>query len=250
MRLAFLILFLFNSTSLLYSQIVNIESARMQSDTIGWMGNAGASFAFTKNEQNIVQANANAHIQYKTKKDLWLILADYGLLKGGSEKLISSSFAHLRYNHRINQWLKWEVFTQIQRNYVTLIDVRYLAGMGPRFKIFGTKHFKLYTACLFMYEHEKERSTPSVIHNNLRNSSYVSFNIIPAPNIEIISTTFYQPLLKQLSDSRIFNQSAFKVKTGKHVGFAFLWNYLHDRFPAGDAPKTTYDFSMGVNYEF
>ncbi|MEI9808994.1 MAG: DUF481 domain-containing protein [Bacteroidota bacterium] len=222
----------------------------MQSDTTGWMGNAGAGFAFTKNDQEIIQVNINAHIQYKTKKDLWLLLADHGFLKSGSEKLISSSFVHLRYNYKISKWLRWEALAQVQNNYVTLIDARYLAGTGPRFKVFDSRHFKLYAACLFMYEHERERTSPVVLHNDFRNSSYISFTILPGNNIELISTTFYQPLVNKIKDTRILNQSVMKLKTGKHFWFSLLWNYLHDRFPAGDAPKTTYNFSMGINYEF
>lgn len=232
------------------SQIVNIESSRMQSDTTGWMGNAGASFAFTKYVEEVTLINLHAHLQYKTKKSLWLILGDYGFLKGGGEKFIANSFGHIRFNHKINAWLRWEAFAQVQNNYITQIDARYLFGTGPRFKIFDTKHFRLYAASLLMYEHEKERTKPVVIHNDIRNSSYISFTILPDDNIEIISTTFYQPLLKEIKDARILNQSLMKIKTGKHFWVSVLWNSLHDRFPAGNAPKTTYNFSMGVNYEF
>jgi hypothetical protein len=232
------------------AQIVNIESSRMQSDTSGWKGNAGSVFSFIKNKETITQINLYAHLQYKTKKDLWLILLDYGFLKGGNEKFVSNSFGHLRYNHKLNKWLRWEVFAQAQNNYVTNIDARYLAGTGPRFKLVDSKFFRLYTASLLMYEYEKERTMPVIIHHDIRNSSYISFTIIPDDNIEIISTTFYQPLIKQLKDARILNQSVVKIKTGKHLGLSLLWNYLHDRFPAGNAPKTTYNFSMGLNYEF
>ncbi|MEI9910704.1 MAG: DUF481 domain-containing protein [Bacteroidota bacterium] len=251
MRILFLypLTFLF-SIRVSYSQIVNIESSRMQSDTTGWKGNAGSSFSFTKNEEEITQITLNAHLQYKTKKSLWLILADYGFLKAGSEKFIANSFGHLRYNYKINSWLRWEAFAQAQKNYVTQIDARYLAGAGPRFKLFDSKQFRLYATTLFMYEHEKERTIPVVKHHDVRNSSYISFTLLPANNIEIISTTFYQPLLKEIKDARILNQSVVKIKTGNHFWISLLWNYLYDSFPAGDAPKTTYNFSMGLNYEF
>jgi hypothetical protein len=232
------------------AQIVNIESSRMQSDTTGWKGRAGTSFAFTKNVEDVIQINLNAHLQYKTAKDLWLILLDYGFLKAGPQKFVSNSFGHIRYNHKLNSWLRWEIFGQAQKNYITQIDSRYLLGTGPRFKILDKKIFRLYAASLFMFEYEKERTVPPVFHNDIRNSSYVSFTILPADNVEIISTTFYQPLLKNFSDSRILNQAVVRVKTGKHFGISLTWNYLHDRFPAGDAPKTTYNFAMGIDCEF
>ena len=242
------IVFAFSAPS--YSQVVNIESSRMQSDTTGWMGTAGTSFSFIKNTAKITQINLNAHIQYKSKKDLWLIIGHYGFLKGGGEKFVGNSFAHFRYNRKLNGWLRWEVFTQVQSNYITQIDSRYLLGTGPRFKLADTKVFHLYAASLFMYEHEKERTAPPVTHNDIRNSSYISFTIKPNDNIEIISTTFYQPLLKNFSDHRILNESLMRVKAGKHFNFTVAYNYLNDRFPAGVSPKTTYDLLMGMQYEF
>lgn len=247
----YLLLFIFFlSAAGLKAQIVNIESSRMQSDTLGWKGRAGTSFSFVKNVQEIIIININAHLQLKTKKSLWLILADYGFLKGGGEKFVANSFGHLRYNHKVNPWLRWEVFGQAQNNVVTQIDARFLLGTGPRFKIFDTRFFRLYTACLFMYEHEKERTDPAVIHNDIRNSSYISFTILPDDNMEIISTTFYQPLLNEIKDSRLLNQVAVRVKTSKHFSVSLQWNYLHDRFPAGTAPQTTYYFGMGVDCDF
>lgn len=234
------------------AQIVNIENARMQSDTTGWMGGAGAAVSLTQNTTKIFGADVEAHLQYKTSNDqgLWLILGNYSFLKVGSSRFISNGFGHIRYNRKVNEWLRWEVFGQYQNNIITQIDSRVLVGTGPRFKIFKTKVFRLYAASLLMFESEKERTNPTVSHNDLRNSSYVSFTWLPQPNIELISTTFFQPLFSQFSDYRILNQASLKVRATKHFSLSVKWNYLHDRFPAGTAPKTTYHFGTGVDYEF
>ncbi len=247
-----LLLLLVHLSVFLPAQIVNIENARMQSDTVGWMGGAGAAINLTQNTQKIFGADLAAHLQYKTSNDkgLWLILGNYGFLKAGNNKFISNGFAHLRYNRKVNEWLRWEVFGQFQNNSITQIDSRILVGTGPRFKIIKTKIFRLYAASLFMFENEKERTTPTVEHNDLRSSSYVSFTYTPKDNIELISTTFFQPLFKKLSDYRFLNQVSLKVKATKHFGLSVRWNYLFDRFPAGTAPKTNYTFATGVDYEF
>jgi hypothetical protein len=247
---SFLISLFLISHSSAYSQIVNIESARMQSDTTGWQGTAGAGMALTKNTQQIFSANIDAHLQYKTRKDLWLLLGDYVLLKSDGQKFISNEFLHLRYNHKLNSWLRWEVFTQLQSNSVTQIDHRFLVGTGPRFKVASSKKFKLYIASLVMYENEKEITEPPVIHNDIRNSSYISLIFLPADNIELSSTFFYQPLLKNFNDHRYFNQSSLTVKAGKHFGLYITWNYLYDRFPAGVSPKTNYDLRSGIQFSF
>jgi len=222
----------------------------MQSDTVGWLGNVGAALCLVKNTQHITEIDLHSHVQYKTQKDIWLAIAHYGFLKGGKDKFVSNSFGHLRYNRKFNSWLRWEIFTQAQNNFATNIDARYLVGTGPRFKLADNRFFHLYIASLFMYEYERERSIPPIIHRNIRNSSYISFTIRPDNIIEIISTTFYQPLPGKMTDFRILNETLLKAKTGKHFSLAIEWNYLFDAFPAGESPKTTYDFKTGLQYDF
>jgi hypothetical protein len=222
----------------------------MQSDTTGLMGSVGAGYSLNKTVHQISNIELESHLQYKTKKNLWLLLGSYGFQKGGTENFVNNSFVHFRFNTKLNAVIRWEAFTQLQNNLVTQIDSRFLLGTGPRFKICSTKVFRLYAAVLFMYERERESTKPVVMHNDIRNSSYISFTIIPEKGIEIISTTYYQPLVKKISDYRVLNQFVFKVRPKKHFSLSMRWNYLHDRFPAGRAPSTTYSFASGIGYEF
>lgn len=234
------------------AQIINAESARMQSDTTGWMGGAGLATELTQNTERIFSMEASMHLQYKTRNDkgLWLILGDYNFLRIAKTENISNYYLHLRYGRRINKWLSWEFFTQYLNNEITQIEARFLSGTGLRFIIIKNKFFRLNAGCLFMFEKEKEATHPVVTHDDWRNSSYVSCSWTPKENIELITTTYFQPLLKKFSDYRVLNQAAFKVKASRHFALSVKWNYLHDRFPAGEAPRTTYSFSTGVDYDF
>jgi hypothetical protein len=242
------ILFLFPLIS--FSQIVNIESARMQSDTLGWMGNAGASFSLIQTTEKIFSANADIHLQYKSPKNLYLIFGSYGYLSATSRKYINNRFFHLRFNHKMGPVLRWEVFTQIQNNLITKIKERFLLGTGPRFKILAIPFIKIYAATLVMYEYEEELTTPVVTHSVARSSSYVSFTMMPSKQVEIISTTFYQPRFSNFSDYRILNEAVLKIKTSKNWSFKMVWNYLFDKFPPDSTPKTNYILSAGFNFEF
>ena len=230
-------------------QIVNIESARMQSDTTGWKGNAGASLALTKNTQQIFSSEVNAHVQYKSQRSLYLLLGDYGFLKGAGTNLIDNSFLHFRYNYKLNSLVRWEVFTQVQKNIITGISSRFLIGTGPRFKILSTKLFRLYAASLLMYERESETMF-DVIQNNARSSSYVSFTITPNKQVEVISTSFFQPLLRDWNNYRVLNQISIRVKAAKKLGMMLKWNYLNDSRPVTGVPSVNYSLSTGFDYEF
>ncbi|HYJ65931.1 MAG TPA: DUF481 domain-containing protein, partial [Parafilimonas sp.] len=194
----------------LSAQIVNIETQRLQSDTTGWLGTLGSNFLFEKNAVEILNINLNAHVEYKTKKSLYLFLANYNLLKGSGQTLSDNLFYHLRYNYKINKWLRWEVFTQLQQNSVTGIDLRFLAGTGPRFKLSGTKTFAFYAATAAMFEYEKEVTTPPIYHRDIRSSSYVTATFEPTDNAEFVGTVFYQPLYNNFNDYRILNELSAK----------------------------------------
>ena len=63
------------------AQIVNMESQRYHTDTTGWAGSIGGNFALTNYGQKVFDVDANAHLQYKSKKSLYLFLGGYGFLK-------------------------------------------------------------------------------------------------------------------------------------------------------------------------
>lgn len=182
------IFFLFSFTSSA-QLIINIENSRIHSDTTGWKGNTGTSFSFIKNVQQVLNINAAMHLQYKTQKDLYLVLANYNLLKANSQEFSNNMFYHLRYNRKIGKVLRWEAFTQWQQNSINNIDLRALYGTGPRFKLIESKSLRFYAAALAMYEHERDKN-PDVTYDNIRGDAYVSFTYKPNPVFDITATTF------------------------------------------------------------
>src|SRR5688572_3893659 len=117
------------------SQIVNIESQRIHSDTTGWDGTLEAGFSVNQNNSLLVSATTNAHVQYKTKKDVYMVLGNWRFTNGGTSRFVNDGMGHFRYNHKFTNWLRLEAFTQLQYNELLNLRLRYLVGMGPRFKM-------------------------------------------------------------------------------------------------------------------
>jgi len=232
------------------AQIVNIESQRIQSDTTGWLGSFGVAFKLDKNKVQVLNLNTHAQIEYKAKRSLYLFLTNYDLLRGGDVTLQNSLFFHFRYNYKLNKVLRLEAFTQGQQNEMSGIKSRWLIGAGPRFKISGTKKFSLYTASLVMYEDEQELSMPVIHHQDIRNSSYVTASWRPSLHSEIISTLFYQPLIKDFSDYRLLHELKMKFNFTKKFSFYTIWAFLYDTRPAFDVPTNIYSLKNGVEYTF
>ncbi|MEP6681982.1 MAG: DUF481 domain-containing protein [Parafilimonas sp.] len=232
------------------AQIINVESQRLQSDTIGWLGSFGSNFLFQKNAVQVVNVNLTAHVEYKAAKSLYLFLGNYNFLKGSGQTLSDNLFYHLRYNYKVNKFLRWEVFTQLQQNNVTGIKLRLLTGTGPRFKLSDKKKLALYAGTSAMYEYEEEATTPEIYHHDIRSSSYVTATYKPSTNTEITGTVFYQPLYNNPSDFRILNELGIKFKIVKHLSFTTAWYYLYDSRPAASTPNLNYSISNGIEYDF
>lgn len=233
-----------------FSQIVNIETQRLHSDTTGWFGKITTGFVLQQNASRILNINANANVEYKNPKDLYIILVNYNLLRANGQSFNNNVFAHLRYRRKINRRLSWEAFTQVQNNNVTGIDLRFLAGTGPRIKIISSPKITFYGATAAMYEYEKELTKPPIIHNDVRNSSYLSLSWKLSEDAELSGTLFYQPLFRDLKDYRLLNELSISYKIFRHLSLTAGWYYLFDSRPAAATPKLNYSISNGFEFEF
>ncbi len=230
------------------AQIVNMESQRFHRDSAGWSGSIAGNLSLNNNGQEVFSANANAHVQFQHNKDLYLLLGNYGFLKGNGQAFIDNGFLHFRYNHKLGPVVRWEAFLQEQENAITLIRSRFLVGTGPRFKIVSSKKLKLYAASLAMFEHEQQIGK-SDSEDKVRSSSYLSFTLLPGKTTEFISTTYYQPVFFDGEDYRLLNELSLNIKTGKKVSVNLNWTYQYDSRPAAGIQKYNYNLSTGIELD-
>ncbi|GAB5398939.1 MAG: hypothetical protein Aureis2KO_05240 [Aureisphaera sp.] len=231
-------------------QILNAESLRKVTDTSGWSGSASAHFAIKRNVNDFVILGSDIHIQYKMDKHLLLFKNDINFTKIEGDKFENAGITHVRHNYRFHQKIAWEVFTQGQYNKVSLIDFRGLLGTGPRFKLTNSENYKFYLGTLVMFEYEEIADNFTPIQRDLRGSSYLSFSIYPSERISLISTTYYQPLLREFSDYRISSQSSFAVELFGGFDIKLTYTFVYDAVPALGIQNSQYDFRTGFSYSF
>jgi len=234
------------------AQVVNIERQRIATDTTGWFGSANLSFAGSKTTKSIVSLFAGGLLEYKSKsnKDLWLFISEFSLITGNNEKFSNTGFGHLRYNRKLNDAIRWEVFTQIQYNGLTKIDTRALFGTGPRFKLTNYEHAKFYFGLAYMYEYEKLLLEPIEYNRDHRLSSYFSFSLKPEETVSFMSTTYVQPLLTDFSDYRITSETTLSLGITKKLLLNVTFNYNYDVAPPEGVPTNTYYFINGLEIQF
>jgi hypothetical protein len=228
--------------------VVNIESKRIVTDTTGWAGSAAVAFNLSKNQKTQFNLASSAHVQFKTKRDLFLLLGNHSLVEAGDEKFVNYGFGHFRYNTKINDYLRWEAFTQIQYNKVLKVENRFLVGMGPRFKVLGRDKIKLYAATIYMYEIESIIDGPRNYDHRL--SNYASLTFKPLDNLHLSATYYYQPKLDDFGDYRIAGQANMRISISKKVSFTMSYNYLFDKIPPPDVQREVYALSNGLSMKF
>ena len=246
-----IIALLFFAWTAAQSQIVNIERRRIATDSTGWFGQANVSFSGSKNTKSVLALASGLLVEYKSKstKDLWLLISDLSLISANKEKFSNSGFGHLRYNRKLGEAVRWEIFTQLQYNSLTHIEHRFLVGSGPRFKLTQYENAKFYLGIAYMFEQEKLLA-PKIFLQDHRISSYFSFSLTPEEDVSFISTLYIQPLLKQFEDYRISNETALTLEITDKLDLSAIFRYSYDSFPPIDVPKSIYSFANTILVEF
>jgi len=242
--------FFFISTSYISSaQILNAESLRKVTDTSGWSGSTSVHFALKRSANDFFTIANDVHLQYKMKKNLVLFKNHISFQKIEGDNFTNFGISHLRYNYKYSRRTAMEVFVQGQYNKVSKIDFRGLVGVGPRFKLSTSEKYKFYLGMLVMYEQE-ELSDGSNIERNVRGSSYLSFSLYPTDRVTLVSTTYYQPILNEISDYRISSQSSLLIDVFKNLALKTTYTFTFNATPALDIPNSQYRLTSGLTYSF
>lgn len=248
MKILSVLLLFFIGTLISNSQVVNVESKRVRTDTTGWSGTLDATYDIVKNTEYIFNIGLISQLQYKNKKFLSFILTDYRLVKAAGTQYINTGYVHLRFDQKILPRLTWEYFVQGQFNQVLDVGFRGLAGTGPRFKLYDSDKFRCYIASLYMFEYE-ENVAKTIFRRNHRSSSYLTFTI-DFDRFEVVHTTYYQPKYTDLKDYRIASQTALKISIFKQLSFTTTFSFRYESIPFPNIPKTTYSVTNGLSLKF
>jgi len=226
-----------------------MENKRIATDTTGFSGRMGVSLSASKFTQSFIAADVSGHIQLKTDKNLYLLVGNFQIVNAGGESFNNSGHGHFRYNRKLSDVIRAELFTQIQYNSVTKITKRILNGVGVRFKLSPHETAKIYWGIAVMNEYE-ELSDPKIINKDNRLSSYFTFTLAPVDKISIRNTTYVQPRLKDFKDYRLANSTILNFGITEHLKFSTVFNFLYDSRPPIDIPTVNYQVKNGLIYTF
>lgn len=233
------------------AQVIDIEHLRLESDSVGFAGSIGLNFKLVKNTREIFALGSSGYIQYRQNEHLVFLINNIAYQKIDDQANINYGTLHLRYNYTWRPKIILEAFGQSQYNSIAKIDQRQLIGGGPRFVLKEEDRLKAFLGTIFMYEHEKVSDDNGPIYNDdYRFSFYFALRYLITENIALSTTTFYQPLIEQWSDFRIYSTNSVSIKIIEKLTFNVNYIYDYDANPAVGIPKTQYQLTNGINYTF
>jgi hypothetical protein len=244
-----LIIFLGCFVSQSNAQIINVESKRISTDTVGFSGKMGISLSASRFTQSYIAAEVASQIQWKTNRNIYLLVGEFEIVNAGGESFNNSGFGHFRYNRKLSEIIRGELFSQIQYNSVTKITKRILNGVGIRLKLSPHETAKIYWGIAIMNEYE-ELSAPKIINKDFRLSSYFSFTLTPVETIIFRNTTYVQPKTEDFKDYRISNNTVLDFGITEQLKFTTVISFLYDSRPPIDVPSINYQIKNGLHYTF
>ena len=251
-RLIIVCVLICTSHGILFGQLVNIESRRMQTDSVRFVLKSDLLFSYSDNDgAYLLLIGSGLATQWKSRdfRKMVYFIGNFNLARSRNEDYRNSWFFHLRYNQKLSDLVRLEGFVQNQNNELLSINSRNLLGAGIRLKIISKENIKAYFGNSYMYEVEESDAFDLTFYNH-RNSSYLSFTVSLADNrLDLTNTVYYQPLYRDLDNYRILQQLKAEIPITEKLKFSGLFNYfLNSLTPAGNSEYSSL-LSMGLTFE-
>lgn len=238
---------------LLSAQLVNIESRRMQTDSIRFALNADFSFNHTNNDGaqvNQLDAALSSQVKSKDLRKIYFLLGNYKLIDSEEGNLQNAWFLHGRFNYKLNQLLRLEAFVQGQYNQLLVVEQRNLIGAGLRVKWMDEERFSGYAGNSYMYEMESSEEAGTTNYNH-RNSTYLTLSYAAKnQKFSIANTVYYQPLYRDLNDYRILEQFRLDIPLSTWIKVFTIYNYYFDSKTPLNTEEYTSNLNIGVGIGF
>ena len=235
------------------AQLVNIETRRMQTDSVRFALAADAWFNYSKqNSDYVYTLSGNLATQFKSPdlRSILFLLGNYNLVSTQDRNYQNAWLVHLRYNRKITDLFRIEAFLQHQRNQLLVIDRRFIVGSGLRLKVISRDHLKAYLGNAALYE--IETSTDLDVSNyNWRHSLYFSASLNAWEGKLILTNTLYfQPLYRAIGNHRILEQFKLEVPVTRVLSLSGSYDYfLMSRTPSGSSDRSSnllFGFTLGI----
>ena len=242
------------------AQIVNVSSLAGKAVKDGLSGSATLSVNYQQGNTQLMLAAVGATAFYRFCGNTFLLTADgaYGLNgppgEWKSDPFRERTFEHLRYRRDVTEKVSWEGFVQHEYDRWRRLQLRALAGTGPRFDLDLSKDSHLAIGVAYMAQLEELLepidADPVGSHLEHRLSSYVSLSYKFNDRSAISGSGYFQPRLDAFSDLRALLDLALVVGITDQLGLTVTYLQSYDSAPPATVIGTEHKTTTGFTYAF
>jgi len=203
-------------------------------------------------EKNTVKADILSQWKHGEHTEFLWIEHAYG--KNNGKVNTDRTFAHLRHRTQFDNFWAVEAFIQKGRDAFTRLSDRTLLGGGTRLSVIEQEGKRgLYLGLGAFYESEglsHNLGTTDIASKLWRGNVYAIYKQQINEQVQISSTTYYQPSLSQSSDYRLLEQAALHVAIFSNVQLKISLDYSFDAQPPQTIRQNDLRYSSGLEIKF
>ena len=239
--------------SIAHSQILNIESYRLEKDTSNvFLGNIGFGYSSKKQTVSVSRYNTNINSAFLSKYHGYMLLSNLALIKISNQNVLSEGYAHLRFNFLRKKILSPEQFNQIQYDKGRGMDSRFLAGLCLRWRIFTSETWSISANTGLMFEKETRSKSPiSATTSLIKSTTNITIKAKLSPSLNWFMINYYQARPDaNFVKPRLITDTSLQFKINKRFAFNTQYVATYDDNPIIDIPKLIYSINSSIQYNF
>jgi len=233
--------------------IQNVQSALATEAEEGVSGTVSASADWRTGNVEFVFLAVNAALRLRQGKNLWIVLGRAERKTSGESIIVSRTFEHARYRRDLTKRLLAEAFVQHEFDGVKRVNIRAVAGAGPRVSILDQDGLRLGVGVAYMLEYERIKDDSEVDAGDSslahRLSSYLVGSYALAERVQLVETFYGQPNLGGASDYRLLSETSIVVQATDRVSLSTALTIAHDSRPPETIEKTDTALISSVKIE-
>lgn len=233
--------------------IVNIEKNNIDDKLEAVQGEFEFDLSGVTGNSDISSISLGGRVQWNDVSTRFFVLK-YNHAKSLGVKSTDKTFLHYRYIDKIKQNITWESFFQVENDKFKYLTLRTLLGGGYRFKISSeNKTTYLRSGLGIFYSNEELNDVATAVTDTdevVRVNLYFTYQYKIKKNINFLSTTYYQPVLDDLSDYRALEQLSFEFNLSQELLYFMTIDFNFDSKPFSGLEKSDTSYKSGIKYRF
>lgn len=235
-----------------FGQILNIEKARMDNDTLeAFIGNASFNFTLKQRNSQVISMRSILNLTHATKKHNYILIGNLHLIKVEGRDVISDGSSHVRWNIMKQKKLSYELFAQGQYDQARGMKHRFLTGGDIRYRLRYSDKITMAAATGVMYENEMwELNEETADTEFIKSTSYVSIQNQFTKSFEINCISYYQARFDNFFKPRVTADINLNFRISKIFSFNSKLSGIYDAAPVVPVRNLFYTFSNGITLNF